>query len=214
MKYALTHRFGRRLRLVVQLSFLILFMALILVGRVQLWMPVFLGGVVASLIFSRFYCGYLCQMGTLFRAVNRLKAWLRIPQFAPPAFLQRRPVRFAMIIVTLGVMAAMQRAQLGPEPLIWITGLSVVVTLFFHESFWHNHLCPYGAVLSLTTRAAPIRMRIDEERCIACGICERVCPTHTIARVADKKRRVLNVDCLVCGECRAVCPPNVIRYSR
>ncbi len=206
------HRTIHRLRVVFQVAFLALFIALAALGRVQLWLPVFLLGLVASLFLGRLYCGWACPMGTLFRPVNRLKSWLRLPRLRPPRFLQARGVRWVFVVALIGAMVISRRMGVELDLLVWVTAAAVVITLFFHESFWHTRICPYGTLLSVTTRAARRTMRIDEEDCKPCGKCRRVCPTHTIATLDSEKRRVLPAECLVCFNCAEVCPQDVIRY--
>ena len=208
MKY----RTVQRLRLVSQVAFLALFATLAALGRVQLWLPVFLLGLVASLVLGRLYCGWACPMGTLFRPANRLTSWLRLPRLRPPRFLQARGVRWVFVAALIGAMVISRQMGVELNLLLWVTAAAVVVTLFVHESFWHTRICPYGTLLSVTTRAARRTMRIDEERCKPCGKCRRVCPTHTIATLDTKKRRVLPAECLLCFNCAEVCPQDVIRY--
>jgi NADH:ubiquinone oxidoreductase subunit F (NADH-binding)/(2Fe-2S) ferredoxin/Pyruvate/2-oxoacid:ferredoxin oxidoreductase delta subunit len=48
--------------------------------------------------------------------------------------------------------------------------------------------------------------RIDEEKCVGCSLCARVCPTTTIfKREGQKKYYVLQDACIQCGSCHDVC---------
>lgn len=57
-------------------------------------------------------------------------------------------------------------------------------------------------------------IHIDQEKCIACKLCETNCPTGAI--VVDPKKKYSVVDrskCILCGMCAVVCPVNVIWFS-
>ncbi len=66
-------------------------------------------------------------------------------------------------------------------------------------------------------------MRKDgRERCVACGLCERVCPAHAISivggeRAADDRYPIsYTLDgsrCVFCGYCEEVCPKEAIVMS-
>ena len=53
------------------------------------------------------------------------------------------------------------------------------------------------------------RVRIDPEKCVACGTCARVCPTGAIVLVSEGDEirvEVLYGKCTLCGECIESCP--------
>jgi NADH:ubiquinone oxidoreductase subunit F (NADH-binding) len=52
-----------------------------------------------------------------------------------------------------------------------------------------------------------IRYRIDEETCIACGACKRICPANAITGEKDVVHIIDQNLCIKCGACFEVCPP-------
>ncbi len=46
---------------------------------------------------------------------------------------------------------------------------------------------------------------LQEDRCIGCTSCLRVCPTEAI-RLRDGKARIIGEKCIDCGECIRICP--------
>ncbi len=59
-------------------------------------------------------------------------------------------------------------------------------------------------------------------KCVACGLCEAVCPSHCIYVEAEEYKngkrfpRVYEIDgtrCIFCGFCEEVCPVNAIRMG-
>ncbi|MCD6397994.1 MAG: 4Fe-4S binding protein [Spirochaetaceae bacterium] len=199
-------------RVVIQIIFLGIFLFLILQGRLQLWMPIFAGGVLFSLIFSRFYCGWMCPMGTLFRPINWIYGKLGIKRFKTPNFLNKKVVRYVILLLMAAALILSMKFKIRTNILIYVTIISIFITLFFEESFWHNNLCPYGTILSLSSRPSRLSVKIDDKGCTSCGLCQKVCPVDAIITLETKKRQIVKNECLVCFKCQEICPVDVIQY--
>ena len=200
-------------RVLSQLLFLGIFITLVAHRRLQLWMPIFLAGVLLSLIFNRFYCGWMCPMGTLFRPINWIYGKLGIKRLKTPGFFKNRIIRYIILLFMAASLIISFKLKVRVNILIYVTALSVLVTLFFEESFWHHHICPYGALLSLSSRPSVLSVKIDEENCTACGLCQKVCPADSIETLPSKKRHIIKNECLTCFKCQEVCPVDVIHYQ-
>ncbi len=87
------------------------------------------------------------------------------------------------------------------------TGLIVLAVLViasvFVQNFWCRYLCPYGALLGLTSIFSPMRIRRSKEACIDCAKCAKACPS---ALPVDKLIPIKSAECPGCLECVAVCP--------
>jgi len=83
-----------------------------------------------------------------------------------------------------------------------VIGVLVVASLFV-QNFWCRYLCPYGALLGITSLLSPVRIRRNEESCIDCGKCAKACPS---ALPVDKLVTIKSAECTGCLECVAVCP--------
>ena len=199
-------------RVLSQLLFLGIFITLVAHRRLQLLMPIFLAGVLLSFIFNRFYCGWMCPMGTLFRPINWIYSKLGLKRLKTPRIFENSIFRFfTLILIAAGVMLTL-KFKIRVNILLYVVLLSVIITLFFEETFWHKHLCPYGALLSLSSRPSVLSVKINEDACTSCGLCQRVCPSNAIVTLESKKRRVVKNECLVCFKCQEVCPVDVIKY--
>jgi iron only hydrogenase large subunit-like protein len=60
------------------------------------------------------------------------------------------------------------------------------------------------------TNSAPLHsVMVDEEKCVGCVTCMKVCPTKAI-RLRNGKARINFERCIDCGECLRVCPHNAV----
>ncbi len=62
------------------------------------------------------------------------------------------------------------------------------------------------------TTVLPVRCRVDDERCRACGRCIDVCPFHAL-RILDETIKLDAALCRGCGLCTAVCPTATVALS-
>ena len=80
----------------------------------------------------------------------------------------------------------------------------VASTLKYFRDEYEEHIrekrCRAGVCQSL------IAYEIDLEKCKACGICQRACPTDAINKSEDKVFTVVQEKCIKCGACFSACP--------
>ncbi len=200
-------------RMLAEALFLVLFIVLSAMRKINLWMGVFLIGVGLSVLFGRIYCGWACPMATLMRPIAFVYKKLGIKRIPGPGLLKNSFVRYGLLAATLVAMMLIKRSGSGFPLLPAVVALSLLVSLVFEESFWHAHLCPYGTILNLTSRFARWGVRIAPSACVACGQCLKACPAEAIRTDEDRKRFVVARDCLVCGACFNPCPTNTIDYG-
>lgn len=55
-----------------------------------------------------------------------------------------------------------------------------------------------------------VTLRLDQEKCVGCGMCLLVCP-HAVLSLTNGKIEILNRDaCMECGACAQNCPAEAL----
>jgi polyferredoxin len=148
-------------------------------------------------------------MNSAFKVIDWIYRKLGLSRLKVPRFLDNRVVRIAFLLLFIASMVLNMKLGLKLNILLYLILFSVLLTLLFEEVFWHRRLCPFGTILSLSSRKAPFALRIDQDACIKCGKCQGVCPSSSIETLGNGKRTNIGHECLLCGNCIDVCPPSV-----
>ena len=200
----------------IRLMFLTLFVVLILYGKMVLWLAVFAVSLVAELVFGRFYCGYLCPMNTVMIPTDWLARKLKIQTDKVPSWMKSGNLAWVLLAVSLVSILLLKRlGGINFQILPVLMVLSILITLRFHPSVFHNLLCPFGAIQKLFSGKPLMSHRGDPKACIGCKRCEKVCQSRAIVVTAtDNKAHVSDNLCHQCTNCQQVCPTSAIRYAK
>ena len=74
-----------------------------------------------------------------------------------------------------------------------------------------NTVCPVGTFLSFISRFSILKIHIDDDKCIKCGMCTRNCKASCIDY---KNGTVDHSRCVTCGNCIEKCHKDAIYYGR
>jgi polyferredoxin len=69
-----------------------------------------------------------------------------------------------------------------------VIGVLVVGSIFVRD-LWCRYLCPYGALLGVLGRLAPLKVTRDEDLCTGCEGCTRACPARCLSIACSGWRR-------------------------
>ena len=92
-------------------------------------------------------------------------------------------------------------------------GLVVVLPVLTKRRTQCGLFCPMGAFQSLTNAANVFDVRIDPDKCVRCGKCERACPTFSMSEESIKQGKT-RITCTKCGRCIDECPKGADFVSR
>lgn len=205
----------KKARLFFQLLFLVIFFFVIAQGSMFIWLGLFMVSLFGAVFFGRFYCGYICPMNTVMGVTGKLSKKFKWQTKSVPRLLKTKWMPWLVLFV-MGVTMMLSKKILHQElPLLIILMLlSVVVTLKYEEWVFHNHICPYGALLSLMAKKPRYATQVDRLDCIGCKKCESVCPSKAIQ--VDSETKIANINTSICHQCQAcavICPKDAINYT-
>jgi len=179
-----------------------------------------------SFLFRKAFCSWLCPIGTLseylwcagrnlFKRKVVIPRWLDIP-LRGCKYLLLGFFLWAVSSMSVSAIAEFMRSPygviadvkmlnffryIGETGVIVLCGLAALSVLV--QNFWCRYLCPYGALLGLSSLFSLTRIRRNPLACIDCAKCAKACPA---ALPVDKLKSVKSVECTGCLGCVAVCP--------
>ena len=183
--------------------------------------------VAMSALVAKSFCSHVCPVGTISEALARLGTRLLGRLWSVPRWLDVPLRALKYVLLAFFLWATWVALDVGgvrsfldspynrvadakmllffahpSELTIAVVGVLVVGSVFVRD-LWCRYLCPYGALLGLVGRLAPLKVTRDPATCTDCGKCTKVCPArlpvHAMARVAS-------VECTSCQDCVAACP--------
>ena len=192
-----------------------------------------------TVVFGRYFCGYVCAFGALGDAVHKLSALIQTKLFH-----RKKPLRLPdgvlvwgqklkfLILAAIVVLCALNvyGSLTGWSP--WevfslLTALRlppagfslaavllalIVVGMAVQERFFCQFLCPMGALFALLPILPFGQLRRAADRCPSgCQLCKKQCPV-SIRMDEDNLRKG---ECVACERCANGCPHgNLTRWDR
>lgn len=184
-----------------------------------------------TFLFGRLYCSVICPMGIfqdIFIWFHKLifgkkrpyryrkpQNWLRYTVLALFVLLMVLGINgIATLVAPYSAYARMVANIHGTGLVHWVaiaTLCCVGVMSFMYGRLWCNTLCPVGTLLGLISKYSLFGIRIDPEKCVACGKCEKRCKANCInleSKIVDGSR------CVMCFNCLGHCKQGAITISR
>lgn len=206
----------KRLVTVSRIIFLLVFMGLVVSGKMMIWLVLFGLSLLLAPFFGRLYCKVMCPMETVMAPTDWVsKKWgLKVKNV--PKWLMSDTLPWVVLCLSVVTMVASKRMMGLNVPILLILLLvSVLMTLFFEAYVFHVKVCPFGLLQSLASKRPLYSKRVAQEQCISCKKCLSVCPTHAIGLKDMTQRAVINESqCLQCSACHEACSLGAVRYTK
>ena len=91
-----------------------------------------------------------------------------------------------------------------------VTFVAIVILAWRGGRTYCNTICPVGTILSFFARFSWFKVRIDESKCVNCGLCTKNCKASAI----DFKNHKIDYSrCVVCGDCLGKCHKGALNFT-
>ena len=165
------------------------------------------------LVFGRGWCGYACWTAMI----------LDLLPYRRPAAPRRRlgALRYLVFALSLALVAGLflrKTARLedvmfwlfvGGNVLYYLVGILLAVSFRDNRAFC-KYLCPVTVFLKPMSYYSLLRVHCQEEKCIHCGMCLKVCPMDVEVN-RESRGRKHGTECILCYECVKACPVRALR---
>ncbi len=186
---------------------------------------IIIAAIAVSLLFKRGFCGWICPVGTVWELAELVGRKVFGHTFRLPTWLDRvgRGVRYVLAAVILAFLVLVPLTEaigFRQLPYMWTADVKILsgfanpvfivvglVAFFLSMLFspvWCRYLCPLGGWYSTLGMASPCAVHRDDEKCINCHKCTKVC--HALVDVEKAPDRVWAPECDGCMDCVRVCP--------
>ena len=209
-------------------SYMLLYLGIISCENMQIegfWYYLFLGVFEAAtihyavakifgpLLFGRGWCGYACWTAMVLDF---------LPYKQPKKSRKKklgvfRYVMFALSLVVVFELFLMKIANLerimfwmflGGNAFYYIVGIVLAVAFKDNRAFC-KYLCPVTVFLKPMSYFSLLRVHCNENKCVHCGKCLKVCPMNVEVNKESRKRKN-GTECILCYECTKACPTKAL----
>lgn len=180
-----------------------------------------------TVLFGRFFCGYLCAFGAMgdllwWISSKIIKKPIRVNEKVDCILKYLKYVVLALIVIFAWTLAIPMDSTYSPwnvfgmystlsgwssvKALLSVGGLLlllIIIGCFLIERFFCRYLCPLGAIFAMVSRFRLHRMKKPGDECGACRMCTGKC---SMGIPLYKEDRVNSSECINCYRCVDVCP--------
>ena len=196
--------------------------------------------ILSGLLCKRAFCGWACPLGLAGEYLYRLRKRFIKPELLPPAWLDwpLRMLKYLLLAGLLYIVLGMPSASIPhylegnyhkiadlkmalffiTPGLITLACFAVILLLAaWRRQGFCRYICPYGALLGLTSFLSPFKIRRSTQHCLIeakgmnCDKCTRACPANIKVHVQGTVR---SDECQACMRCVSACPkPKALHLS-
>jgi len=190
--------------------------------------------IIATMIFGRFFCGFMCAFGTLGDAVHFIgkklfKLNYRIPEATDKKLKWLKYVLLVFLIFTwisgIGVFSGWSPwdafgslMSFPPDFAYAFTSMTIgtilllliVIGSLFVERFFCRYFCPMGAIFSIASKLKIAKIKKTRTNCGRCKVCTNNCKMGIPLYQSDV---VNSGECIQCMKCVSACPRSNVKFT-
>ncbi|QYJ89736.1 4Fe-4S binding protein [Shewanella halotolerans] len=185
-----------------------------------------------GLMCKRAFCGWACPLGLAGEYLYKLRKRFIKRELLPPAWLDwpLRMLKYLLLAGLLYIVLGMPSASIPhylegnyhkiadlkmalffvTPGLITLACFAVILLLAaWRRQGFCRYICPYGALLGLTSFLSPFKIRRSTQHCLIetkgmnCDKCTRACPANI---KVHQQGTVRSDECQACMRCVSACP--------
>ena len=180
--------------------------------------------ILATVVLGKAWCSYGCFFGGLDEGFSRIRKKALIRKISPKWRLAPWAILVAIVLLAAATyeptycmwlcpfkavteFPAVRNVQTALQFGIFVAlflGLVVVLPILTKRRTQCAFFCPFGAFQSLFNRTSVFDVRIKNEKCGGCVLCQNNCPTLAIDKETIEQGKTHN-SCMRCGACVDVC---------
>jgi len=199
-------------------------------GQIKYYLVVYLQvgiPVVATVLFGRVFCGWVCPMGAVQNFVYRKEIGKKKIHFEDGTRIHNI-LRYAkylflvIMIIAVIITGTMVLENIDPFKALFNLDFSLLVptilliVLLLVSLFvgfpWCKYACPLGAFLGLFSRFTLFKVKINDS-CTNCRACHTAICDYSAINPGELKPSVNQMECMRCGECISRCPSHAIKLT-
>ncbi|MBQ7059094.1 MAG: FMN-binding protein [Firmicutes bacterium] len=190
----------------------------------------------ATMVWGRFFCGWLCAFGAMQELLAFIARKLKIPQLRINEDLDEMLRR--MKYVVLGALVIIWTLKISIDAFSpWfvfgqyssISGSTtfshlltfggvllflIIIGSLFSERVFCKYLCPLGGILHISSKLRLFKIKKRRRLCVDCTHCSKACPMEIEVdqETSDAKSDAFS-ECINCFRCSASCPKAALYYN-
>jgi len=164
------------------------------------------------LLFGRGWCGFACWTAMILDLLP-----YKLPKAPRKKWGFIRYIMFALSLAIVLLLFCFGKADAYTMFMLFVAGnifyyavgIALAILLKDNRAFC-KYICPITVFLKPMSYYSLLRIKCDEDKCIKCGKCLKVCPMDV--EVNNNLRNRKNAtECILCQDCTKVCPTKALK---
>lgn len=164
------------------------------------------------LLFGRGWCGYCCWTAMILDLLP-----YKQPQGKRAKIGFFRYITFSLSLILVGVLIYLGKTThdmffrlfIIGNIVYYVVGIALAI-IFRDDRAFCKYFCPITVFLKPMSYFSRLRIHCDENKCIQCGKCLKVCPMDVEVN-KDSRKRENATECILCQKCKKACPVNALK---